>query len=98
MNKRIPALAAIAACAFILLSITFIPNTESFPGRRNRVIGELSLAIEDAVVSGNYKCCIDPPCDMCYLGHWIWDDGSCHCDEMMERGEFDKVCPQCVKG
>ena len=98
MNSKVPALAAVAAGAFILLSLSFIPNTESFEARRDRVIGELSLAIYDAIDKGKYECCIDPPCDMCYLGHWLWDDGSCHCDEMIAKGEFDKVCPQCVKG
>jgi len=35
---------------------------------------------------------------MCYLGDWIWKDGTCDCDEMIKRGEWDKVCPQCQKG
>ncbi|MBR9678486.1 MAG: hypothetical protein GOU97_04320 [Nanoarchaeota archaeon] len=61
-------------------------------------MNELSLAVEDATANGDYKCCIDPPCTMCYLGNWLWNDGTCHCDEMILKGEFDKVCPQCKKG
>ncbi|MBU0532876.1 hypothetical protein KKB44_05285 [Candidatus Micrarchaeota archaeon] len=71
-----------------------IPKTPS----REVVLKELSLAIEQEVEAGNYRCCIDPPCDMCYLGHWLWDDGSCKCDDMIAQGEYDKVCPQCKKG
>jgi hypothetical protein len=71
---------------------------ESFEQKRSRVLKELSSSIEDARVAGNYACCIDPPCDMCYLGHWLWPDGICRCDEMIAKGEFDKVCPQCQRG
>jgi hypothetical protein len=71
---------------------------ESFEQKRERILNELSLAIEEAKTEGNYGCCIEPPCTMCYLGNWIWDDGGCYCDEMILKGEFDKVCPQCIKG
>jgi hypothetical protein len=47
---------------------------------------------------GNYRCCIDPPCTMCFMGDWIWDDGTCRCDDMIAQGEDDKVCPQCKGG
>ena len=98
MHGKITVLAAVAVGAFLILSLSLIPNTESFGTRRDRLIDELSLAIDDAIASGNYECCIDPPCDMCYLGHWIWENGTCLCDEMIAKGELDKVCPQCVKG
>lgn len=70
----------------------------SFEEKREEVLSELTLAIEDAEAQGKYKCCIDPPCTMCYLGNWIWDDGTCDCDGMIAKGEFDKVCPQCKSG
>jgi hypothetical protein len=35
---------------------------------------------------------------MCYLGVWVFDEGTCKCEEMIEKGEFDKVCPECKKG
>ena len=35
---------------------------------------------------------------MCFLGDWLWDDGTCDCDGMIVKGEWDKVCPQCKKG
>jgi len=77
-------------------SITF--QKEDFEQKRIRVLNELSLAVEEAKVQGKYKCCIDPPCTMCYLGNWIWKDGSCYCDDMIIKGEFDKVCPECKRG
>ncbi len=70
----------------------------SFEERRANILNELSEAINDAKLEGKYGCCIEPPCTMCYLGEWIWDDGYCRCDEMIKKGEFDKVCPQCKKG
>jgi len=77
-----------------------IPNMqeESFEGRRSRLLKELSSSIEGAVAEGKYHCCIDPACTMCYMGDWLWDDGICRCDEMIAKGEFGKVCPQCKKG
>jgi hypothetical protein len=69
-----------------------------FAERRAMVMEELHDAILDAVESGDYSCCIDPPCTMCYMGSWEWDDGICRCDQMMIEGNWDKVCPQCKRG
>ncbi len=71
---------------------------EDFRQKRARILNELSLSIEEAIVQGKYKCCIDPPCTMCYLGNWIWKDGTCDCDSMIVNGDWDSVCPQCIKG
>ncbi|MBU1939486.1 hypothetical protein KKH30_01855 [Candidatus Micrarchaeota archaeon] len=73
-------------------------KAETFEERRSSVLKELSSSIEGAVQEGKYHCCIDPPCTMCYMGNWLWDDGICRCDEMIAKGEFEKVCPQCKKG
>jgi hypothetical protein len=35
---------------------------------------------------------------MCYLGAWVFEHETCKCEEMIEKGEFDKVCPECKKG
>jgi len=69
-----------------------------FEKNRERVLSQLYLAIEDAEKMGKYKCCIEPPCTMCYLGDWVWEDGNCDCDGKIAMGEWDKVCPQCKKG
>lgn len=73
-------------------------NKESFEQKRERILNELSLAIDEAIEESRYKCCIDPPCTMCYMGNWLWDDGSCYCDDLIMKGEFEKVCPQCIRG
>lgn len=83
----------------ILIAFTAINmKKENFEQKRERILNELSGAINEARLQGKYKCCIEPPCTMCYLGNWIWEDGTCHCDEMIAKGEIDKVCPQCKKG
>lgn len=70
----------------------------TFEGKRERVLSKLYLAIAEAEKAGKYNCCIEPACTMCYLGEWLWDDGTCDCDKLMLKGEWDKVCPQCKKG
>ncbi len=85
---------------FFLLAMVFINfhNAEAPEQKRERILGELSDAIDEKAENGEYKCCIDPPCTMCYMGGWLWDNGTCLCDEMIASGEDDKVCPQCKKG
>jgi len=73
-------------------------NRESFEQKRERILNELSVAIYEAIDEGRYICCIDPPCTMCYMGNWLWDDGSCYCDDLILKEEFNKICPQCVRG
>ncbi len=74
------------------------PMFQGYQGRRSRVIGDMNSLIEESVEAGEYKCCIEPACDMCFLGHWMWEDGVCRCDELMREGRFDSVCPQCLRG
>ncbi len=53
-------------------------------------------AIAQAQAAGDYKCCIEPPCTMCYDGPTKWNHnqpGKCFCDEFIARGE--DPCPQC---
>lgn len=87
----------IAAGTVIFFSNT---NTEqnTFEERREKLLSQLYLAIEDAEKMGKYKCCIEPLCTMCYLGNWVWEDGTCDCDGMIAMGDWDKVCPQCKRG
>jgi len=95
-DKIIFIILLIVLLASILISTTFY--NENFEERRARVLNELFRAIEEARAQGSYKCCIEPPCTMCYLGEWIWKNGSCYCSYMIVNGEWDKVCPQCIKG
>ncbi|MFH1364785.1 MAG: hypothetical protein ABIH52_03975 [Candidatus Aenigmatarchaeota archaeon] len=98
MNRKLPLMAlSILIISFMFIG-AFTQPKENFEDRREAILQELSFAIDDAVTEGKYSCCIDPPCTMCYMGSWLWDDGICRCDEMIRNGEFDKVCPQCAKG
>jgi len=87
----IAGVAAASAFAFYFYSG---PQTHD----RDTLLKELELGIKQEIKEGNYRCCIEPACDMCYLGHWKWDDGSCRCDDLIAEGNFDDVCPQCKKG
>ncbi len=85
----------------LIFALVFLISCEkelSFEERREIVLSDLSEAIEEAEEQGRYRCCIEPACTMCYMGSWIWKDGSCYCDDMIKEGKDDKVCPQCVRG
>ncbi len=45
-----------------------------------------------------YECCIEPPCQMCARGEWIFDEKTCLCRIHLEQGHMDKVCPECKSG
>ncbi len=82
----------------LLLAITACKE-QSLEERREKVLSELSLAIEEAEKAGVYKCCIKPACTMCYIGANKWNygkAGTCYCDDFIARGE--EPCPQCKKG
>ena len=97
MKKIFLAILLLIAASALLLSAGF-REEPTFEEKREIVISELNLAIQDAEREGKYKCCIEPACTMCYLGDWIWDDGTCDCDGMIVNGEWEKVCPQCKSG
>lgn len=85
----------------IFIGIVFAnlyPNLQSFEKKRMSIINDMEMLINQQVKEGNYKCCIEPACTMCFMGDWLWDNGICRCDDMIVKGEFDKVCPQCKKG
>ena len=98
MNTKMLFLSLFLFTSVSTFFVSSLSAEEGFGNHRSKVLSELSLAIDDAVRDGLYECCIDPPCTMCYLGNWIWDDGICRCDEMIAKGELDKVCPQCSRG
>jgi hypothetical protein len=56
-------------------------------------------AIQEAKLAGNYRCCIDPPCTMCYMEANQWNNytaGTCACDDLIAAGK--EPCPQCGRG
>lgn len=81
-----------------VVSASLYPNFQSFEKRRERIIQNMESLIEEKTKSGEYKCCIEPPCNMCFLGEWLWDDGICRCDDLIAKGNFEDVCPECKAG
>lgn len=75
-------------------------KSKDVEAQRQQILSEISLAIEKAEAEGLYECCIDPPCDMCFLNglehQWSRNGKYCACDEILEEG--GTPCPQCVRG
>lgn len=71
---------------------------ENFSLKPGKILSGIYLAIEKAKEEGKYNCCINPPCTMCYLGNWVWEKGTCQCEEMIKKNQLDKVCSQCLQG
>jgi len=84
----------IVLIVIILVLVGWLISKDSFEERREKNISEMEKLIGEA----DYKCCINPPCTMCYLGNWIWDDGTCDCDGEIAKGNWDNVCPECKGG
>ncbi len=81
-----------------IASAELYPNFQTYQQKRNNIISLMEKTINQEVEAGNYKCCIEPACRMCFLGNWIWEDGKCACDTMIAQDKMDKVCPECVRG
>lgn len=63
------------------------------------IIEQRDYAIAKAVERGDYKCCIKPPCTMCYMEANKWNNfkaGTCACDDLIAEGQ--EPCPQCIHG
>jgi len=87
---------------FVFLFLIIIANALFLINYNNnspeKIIGRLYRSIEFAQEKGDYNCCIEPACTMCYLGKWKFETGTCHCDEAITEGRFDDVCPECKSG
>jgi len=67
--------------------------------KHQKIISERDLAIQEAMDEGEYKCCINPPCTMCYMEANQWNNykaGTCACDDLIAQGK--EPCPQCKNG
>jgi len=59
---------------------------------------ERTLAIRKAKDEGEYRCCIEPPCTMCFMEANKWNNftpGTCACDDLIAEGK--EPCPQCKR-
>jgi len=95
----------IAITCFVLIGVGgyFVFNTYNSAFEKlsasemyQRIIKERDYAIAEAIKDGNYKCCISPPCTMCYVEGNQWNNytpGTCLCDELIAQGK--EACPQC---
>ena len=95
---------------FVVISFTLISyvaiinyttnfNNLSSQEKHERIVAERTYAIEEARLAGNYHCCIDPPCTMCYMEANEWNNntpGTCACDDLIAEGK--EACPQCQRG
>ncbi len=64
-----------------------------------KITKQRDLAIQKAVKDGDYRCCIHPPCTMCYMEANQWNNnkaGTCACDDLIAQGK--EPCPQCKSG
>lgn len=65
---------------------------------RDELVGLQNLAIQKAKAEGKYKCCINPPCTMCFWEGNQWNNntpGTCACDDLIAQGK--DPCPQCAR-
>ncbi len=61
-----------------------------------KIVALRDEAIQRAVNRGDYHCCINPPCTMCYMEANPWNNhtpGTCACDDLIAQGK--QACPQC---
>lgn len=86
--------------AYLFFNITSVDFIDLSPEQMHqKIIAQREIAIAKAEELGDYKCCIQPACTMCYdsANKWNYDQaGKCFCDEFIARGE--EPCPQCEKG
>lgn len=98
---------------FVLLIVTFglgFHLNSLFFGRQSfeklspqekheKLMEQRDAAIREAKLRGDYRCCIEPPCTMCYMEANKWNNftaGTCACDDLIALGE--EACPQCKDG
>ncbi len=63
-----------------------------------QVISQRDFAIKEAIARGEYNCCIEPACTMCYMEANQWNNqkaGTCDCVDLIIKGE--EPCPQCKR-
>jgi hypothetical protein len=71
--------------------------TQSPGSTRDELVSLRDLAIKRARAEGKYKCCLEPPCTMCFWEGNPWNNntaGTCACDDLIAQGK--EPCPQCA--
>ena len=101
MNKKYIwlSISTFVIIAFLIsINASFLAKNSNDLDNPDYVIENLYNAINIAKENGNYKCCIEPACTMCYLGHWKFEKGTCFCDDAIASGNDELVCPECKAG
>lgn len=103
VKNKLPSIIIVLSALVIgwLGATSFIPRfKEPSPQEMyNQLISQRDIAIQKAVERGDYRCCIHPPCTMCYMEANQWNNykaGTCACDDLIAEGK--KPCPQCERG
>lgn len=86
---------ALLSILFSFIAVVVFASGQDSP---EETIATLNKAIDKAEKNGDYKCCIEPACTMCYLGHWKFEAGTCFCDDAIRDGRQEDVCPECNNG
>lgn len=105
MNKRSSKYLVLAIGILLIILIGVINFSSTIPKYQSLDPDELqSLVVETrdygiqkAKENGEYRCCINPPCTMCYMEANQWNNqqaGTCACDDLIAKGE--EPCPQCA--
>lgn len=84
-----------------LITSNQLPTFESLSVEEmhQRIVEERDLAIQKSIEDGDYRCCITPPCTMCFMEANQWNNyqlATCACDDLIAQGK--EPCPQCVNG
>ena len=88
-----------AAAGILAIQRTGNFSSLSLQEMHARIIRERDFAIQKAIQTGVYKCCITPPCTMCFMEANPWNNqtaGTCDCDTLIAQGK--EPCPQCIAG
>lgn len=101
MRKVVFIIFLVGGLAGYLVSSTAHPRFQHLSPEEmyKRIIKERDFAIRKAVEAGVFRCCITPPCTMCYMEANQWNNytaGTCACDNLITQGK--EPCPQCKKG
>ncbi len=84
--------------SLLVVVIVFTILNDYNSSNPEKVVAKLSGAIVKAQEKGDYHCCIEPACTMCYLGNWKFEKGTCLCDDAIIDGNYEDVCPECNSG
>ncbi|MBT3690282.1 hypothetical protein HOE31_02570 [bacterium] len=104
MNKQsliliiITLIAVTSLAALVIFPNYFIYRFMGPEGMHEHMTKVREYGIHMAGERGEYNCCIEPDCTMCYSEGNKWNygkAGTCACDDFIARGE--EPCPQCAR-